>query len=152
LGVIISAFQSETRERVIGAILLRKPKSLGRWDSYAAVITTQRMIFAQITSDMVKEAIEKAKQQAKAEGKGFLGQWSAQLGATFNYIQKYLSMEPSAIISETPGNFYIENGAIRDIKIEVVWEAYHEMTGQRLPAKSNGGSNCKMGSSAVPKK
>jgi hypothetical protein len=118
LDVIISAFQSETRERVIGAILLRKPKSLGRWDSYAAVITTQRMIFAQITSDMVKEAIEKAKQQAKAEGKGFLGQWSAQLGATFNYIQKYLSMEPSAIISETPGNFYIENGAIRDIKIK----------------------------------
>ena len=70
----MTAFQGETRERVIGAFLLRKPKSLGRWDSYAAVLTTRRMIFAQITKDMVNRAVEEAKQRAKAEGKGFLGQ------------------------------------------------------------------------------
>jgi hypothetical protein len=114
----MSAFQDETRERVIGAILLKKPKSMGRWDTYAAVITTRRMIFAQITKDMAKRAIEEAKQKAKAEGKGFLGQWSAQLGASFNYAQRYLNMEPSDILSETPGNFYIENGAIGEIKIK----------------------------------
>jgi len=114
----MTAFQGETRERVIGAFLLRKPKSLGRWDSYAAVLTTRRMIFAQITKDMVNRAVEEAKQRAKAEGKGFLGQWSAQLGATFGYVQRYLSMEPSAILSETPGNFYIENSAISEIKLK----------------------------------
>ncbi len=114
----MSSFQDETRERVVGAILVRKSKSLGRWDSYAAVLTTRRMIFAQITKDMMKRAAEEAKQRAKAEGKGFLGQWSAQLGATLGYVQRYLSMEPSAILSETPGNFYIENSAIREIKLK----------------------------------
>jgi hypothetical protein len=91
---------------------------MGRWDTYAAVITTRRMIFAQVTKDMIKRATEEAKQKAKAEGKGFLGQWSAQLGASFSYAQRYLNMEPSDILSETPGNFYIENGAIREIKIK----------------------------------
>jgi hypothetical protein len=114
----MTAFQGETRERAIGAILLKKPKSMGRWDTYAAVITTRKMIFAQITKDIVKRAIEEARQKAKAEGKGFLGQWSAQLGASFNYARRYLNMEPSDILSETPGNFYIENDAIREIKIK----------------------------------
>ncbi|MCC6028835.1 MAG: hypothetical protein LM591_01665 [Candidatus Korarchaeum sp.] len=99
----MTAFQGETRERVIGAILLKKPKSMGRWDTYAAVITTRKMIFAQITKDMVKRATEEARQKAKAEGKGFLGQWSAQLGASFGYARRYLNMEPSDILSETQG-------------------------------------------------
>jgi len=106
-------------EKVLGVLLLRRPKSLGRWDSFAAVLTNYRMIFAQITADMVKEAVEQAKKQAKAEGRGFLGQWSAQLGATFGYVNRYLSMEPSQILSETPGNFSVNNSAIREIKLKL---------------------------------
>jgi len=101
----------------MGVMFLRKPKSLGRYDSFGGVITGKRMIFAQITSEMLKDAINMARDKAKAEGKGFFEQWADQLSASFGYVQKYLTMEPSAILSETPGNFDIDNSSIREIKL-----------------------------------
>lgn len=58
-------------ESVLGVLALRKPKSLGRYDSFTGVLTNQRIIFAQTTSEMLKQASQTAKEQAKAEGKGF---------------------------------------------------------------------------------
>lgn len=107
-------------ESVVGVVPnVRKPRSLGRWDSFALVLTNQRMILAQITSDMVKNAAMVARDQAKAEGKGFFGQWASQLKGTFGYAQRYLQMDPTSILSETPGNFAIENNSIREIKLHI---------------------------------
>ena len=58
-------------EPVFGAIIFKKPKSLGRWDTYTGVVTSQRLIFAQMTSEMLKVAVQQSRDQAKAEGKGF---------------------------------------------------------------------------------
>jgi hypothetical protein len=106
-------------EATVGVILFRKPKSLGRWDSYTGVVTSQRLIFAQMTSEMIKAAAQQSRDQAKAEGKGFFGQWSDQLKATGGYSQRYLTMLPQAILSETPGNFELYNNAISEIKVKV---------------------------------
>ncbi len=106
-------------EKALGVILLRKPKSLGRYDTFTAVVTGQRMIFAQMTSEMLKDSIQAARDQAKAEGKGFWGQWEEQLRASFSYSQRYLSMDPAAALSETPGNFAVNNDAIREIKLNL---------------------------------
>ncbi|MDW8034983.1 MAG: hypothetical protein RMI85_00825 [Candidatus Korarchaeum sp.] len=121
------SFPSDNSEKVLGVLLLRKPKSLGRYDTFAAVLTTERMIFAQVTSIMLKEAIEKAKREAKAEGKGFLEQWTAQLRASLSYVNKYLLMKPSQILAETPGNFDIKNDEIGRIKLRLSkWENVNE--------------------------
>lgn len=106
-------------EKALGVILLRKPKSLGRYDTFTAVVTGARMIFAQMTSEMLKDSIQAARDQAKAEGKGFWGQWEEQLRASFSYSQRYLSMDPAAALSETPGNFAVNNDAIREIKLNL---------------------------------
>jgi hypothetical protein len=106
-------------ERPVGVILVRKPKSMGRYDTWAAVITNVRMIFAQITSQMITNASMQARDQAKADGKGFFGQWGDQLKATFLYSQKYLSMEPNAIQAETLGNFALDNRGISEVKIKL---------------------------------
>jgi hypothetical protein len=106
-------------ENILGVMLLRKPKSLGRYDSFTGVVTTHRMIFAQMTSDMLKEAVKMAREQAKAEGKGFWGQWSDQLKASFAYSQKYLTMVPSAILAETQGNFAVDNNTIHEFKMKL---------------------------------
>jgi len=71
-----------------------------------------------MTSDMLKDAAMQARDQAKAEGKGFWGQWSDQLKASFSYTNRYLSMDPAAIIAETPGNFAIDNNSISEIKLK----------------------------------
>ncbi len=110
--------QRTNATQTIGAIALRRPKSFGRYDSFTGVLTTEQFIIAQMTSDMVKDAAMQARDEAKANGKGFFGQWSEQLKASFGYTKKYLTMEPAAIIAETPGNFAIDNNSISEIKLK----------------------------------
>jgi hypothetical protein len=107
-----------SQEPIVGVILLRKEKSLGRSDTFTGVLTSQRLIFAQMTSEMLKAAAQQARDQAKAEGKGFFGQWGDQLKATYGYARKYLTMAPQAILAETPGNFELGNSTISEIKIK----------------------------------
>jgi hypothetical protein len=106
-------------EATLGVIVFRRMKSLGRYDTYTGVVTSQRLIFAQMTSEMLKTAAQQSRDQAKAEGKGFFGQWSDQLKATFGYSKKYLTIPPQAILVETPGNFALYNNTISEIKVKV---------------------------------
>ena len=106
-------------ETTVGVILFRKMKSLGRWDTYTGVVTSQRLIFAQMTNEMLKSAVQQSRDQAKADGKGFWGQWGDQLRATWGYSQRYLTMPPQAILAETPGNFELYNSTISEIKVKV---------------------------------
>ena len=121
--------QAQTGEATLGVILFRRNKSLGRYDSYAGVLTTQRMIFAQLTADMINQAAQQARDQAKAEGKGFFGAWGDQLKATFGYIKKYQNIPPDAIIAETPGNFAIYNSTINEISVHL--KGQHDNDGPR---------------------
>jgi hypothetical protein len=106
-------------EATVGVILFRKSKSLGRWDTYTGVVTSQRLIFAQMTNEMLKTAVQQSRDQAKAEGKGFFGQWSEQLKATWGFSQRYLTMPPQTILAETPGNFELYNNTISEIKVKL---------------------------------
>ncbi len=115
-------------ERVIAVIpTLKKMKFLSAWDLYAMVATESRIIFAHITKEMVNQAIKEAQEKAKAEGKGFFGQWGAQLNTSFFYTQKYRQMTPEAVMREQPDNFAISLGDVRKVN---VW--------QRTPAGQKG--------------
>lgn len=119
---IQSASQAENAvkaEPVLCVLMLRKTKSLGRYDSFSGVLTGQRLIFAQMTGDMIKAAVKQAREQAKAEGKGFFGQWADQLKASASYAQRYYSMDASAALSETQGNFAIQNNSVSEIKLKL---------------------------------
>ena len=96
---------------------LRRPVSLVKADSCVMVVTNRRMIIAQLTSQAMTDMAMQARERAKSEGKGFFGQWAEQLKGTFSYAEKYRSMEPSAIMAETSGNFALENNDIAQIKI-----------------------------------
>lgn len=106
-------------ENVIGVMLLRNPKSMGRYDTYTGIVTAHRLIFAQMTSEMLNRAIQAARDQAKAEGKGFWGQWEEQLKASYGYINRYLHMDPNVALAETPGNFFVNNTDITELKIKI---------------------------------
>jgi len=106
-------------EKMLGLIpVLKKPKSFGRWDNYALIITDQRAIFAQITGNMVKEAAAEAQRNGKEEGKGFLSRWADQLKATMAYSERYWNIPPNDAFNENPGNFAIPNQDIKQIKIK----------------------------------
>jgi len=45
-------------EPTYGVIVFRRMKSLGRWDTYTGVLTSQRLLFAQMTNEMIKSAAQ----------------------------------------------------------------------------------------------
>ena len=87
--------------------------------TYSIIITDWRLIFAELTKERITAMVNQARDAAKAEGKGFFGQWGAQIGTSFNYHQVYWEMAPEAALAETPGNFAIERTAFKGAKFKV---------------------------------
>lgn len=109
----------QAAERVLCTVSnLKRPRSLGRWDTYSLAVTDRRMIFALLTGDQIKEAIKEAQQKAKSEGKGFMQQWASQMNLGTNYAQRYLGMDPGNIIRENSANFTVDNSLVLRIRIE----------------------------------
>ncbi len=105
-------------ERLVGVVpLVRKQKSFGRMDTYTLILTESRMVFAQLTNDMMKRAAAEAQRKGKEEGKGFLARWGDQLKACMSFADRYWQMSPEAALSETKGNFALPNSSIRKVKV-----------------------------------
>jgi hypothetical protein len=84
-------------------------------DNYTLVVTNQRILFATLTKEIMQQQVELAREAAKAQGKGLLSQWGAQL--TTNVGQHYYQMDPQAILAEHPANFFYLNSQIRSVHI-----------------------------------
>lgn len=85
---------------------------------YILVLTDRRVIFARITSEMMKQLVSDARDDAKSQGKGFMGQWGAQLTAYAKFAERYSRMHPDEILAETPENFAIDRSTIRKAKLK----------------------------------
>ena len=66
----------------------------------------------------MNQAVRTAREQAKAQGKGFLGQWGAQLGWLEVLRRQYLSMSVQAIRSQYPGGFFIANAQVSRVRFQ----------------------------------
>jgi hypothetical protein len=85
--------------------------------SITLVLTNYRVIFAMQTNEMLQEQVRQARAEAKGDGKGFFGQWGAQLSAGSTYYQH---KSPEAILAEQPGNFFIPHNQLRKVKFHVI--------------------------------
>ncbi len=99
---------------------VKKSKFLGRWDTFNVAVTGERCLFARLTSEMAKKAVEEANKQGKAEGKGFMARWGEQLQASLSYGNRYLGMAPDDILKENADNFALSNGDIERIEFREV--------------------------------
>jgi hypothetical protein len=96
-------------------------KMLGAaWDTFTIVITPRRMIFAQLTQERLNAAIADANAKARADGKGFLGIMADQLAVSFGYGRRYETISPDTALSETPGNFALDNQQISAISLTLI--------------------------------
>jgi hypothetical protein len=106
-------------EKVIGVIPLARTKTgMFSTKTYTLVVTDLRLIMAEATSQVMKALTEEARAAKKAEGGGFFGQWGAQIAASLHYADRYLAMDPEAIVAETPGNAVLTPSEVRGIKVE----------------------------------
>lgn len=107
----------ERAEPIVAALPgLNRRKGLFGSQSFNLFITPERMIFAQVTSEMLKQAADQAKQNAKQQGKGFFGQWGAVIGANKFLLDRYQCMPIENILVENAENFFIMNQQVRAIK------------------------------------
>jgi hypothetical protein len=90
-----------------------RKKNMLSAEGFNIIVTGQRMIFAQMTSQMVQEEAKR-----KAAGKGFFGGMAAGMGAGFDLWKRYLEMPPEQALRENPGNFDIPLNQIRRIKFD----------------------------------
>jgi len=105
-------------ERIASVIpLVRKPKSFGRSDTYTLVLTDSRMVFAELTGDMMKQAAMEAQQKGKEEGKGFFARWGDQFKATMTFSERYWQMSPDEALAENPRNYAVQNSSVKKIKV-----------------------------------
>ncbi|MCB2171606.1 zinc ribbon domain-containing protein [archaeon] len=95
----------------------QKPKSFGRWDAYILLATNQNLIIVQLTKDMVNQSIKKAQDAAKAEGKGFFGQWAAQLGTSFDYAAQYNGWTKDQLLAEIPNALVLPHSSVTQVEL-----------------------------------
>ena len=86
-------------------------------ESFNLIVTPSRLIFAHVSRQLMNQAVEESRRTAKEQGKGFFGQWGAQLGWLRLICQQYETMSPDAILTELPGSFAIPTAQIRRIRI-----------------------------------
>ncbi|WP_342306031.1 hypothetical protein [Methanolobus sp. ZRKC5] len=107
-------------DEIIGIVPnMKRSKMLGlSYDSFTLVATPDTTIFAKVTNDVMKQVVKESRDQAKAEGKGFFGQWGAQMKGSFRYAERYAGMSAQAALAENEANFSIPNAGISSIKIK----------------------------------
>ena len=112
-----SPAQPASGESIVGIIPnVGIKKGLFKADAYNLVLTPQRLVFARLTSEMLKEASSEAKEQAKEQGKGFFGQWGAMISSNSSIVDRYLQMPVEAILAENPDSFSIPLAEIKKAK------------------------------------
>ena len=83
---------------------------------YTLIVTDRRLIFAELDQKRVTATVSTARDSAKAEGKGFFGQWGAQLKSSTSYHDAYWQMSPDAALTEMPGNWAVERSGYQGAK------------------------------------
>jgi hypothetical protein len=97
-------------ETLIGIIpSASRKKNLFTMESFNIIVTNQRMIFAQMTNEMIKA------EAATYKGQGIKGVFKA-MGAGGNIWQRYQQMPPDQALAETPGNFGLYLNQVRKVK------------------------------------
>lgn len=85
---------------------------------FILMLTERRVIGVFITNQRMKQLVLDARDSAKAEGKGFFGQWGSQMGAYSALAESYLSVPPEQALAEAAENFAIERAAIVKAKLK----------------------------------
>jgi hypothetical protein len=99
---------------IIGGLAQQKGFSARQ---YNLVVTQQRLVFTRLTDQMLRAAMDQSKQEAKAEGRGFFGQWGAMFKANAKVCERYYQMPIDMIIQENPDNFVVYPQQVRRVRI-----------------------------------
>jgi zinc ribbon protein len=111
---------------------------MGR-ETLSLILTPVRLVFLPVTTQQMNDAVRAARQQAKDQGKGFFGQWSAQLAWIGVLCEQYRATPLDALIAQHPGSFFILNGQVSSIRLKDRLDRETNRTQQQMTIQSVGG-------------
>ncbi len=88
---------------------------MGR-ETFNLILTPARLVFVPVSSQEMKDAVAAANEQAKREGRGFLGRFAAQMAWVDVICQGYRAIPLDAVLAQHPGSFYILLGQVSRIR------------------------------------
>jgi len=128
--------RTQAREDAILGIIDSVQRSSGfmgiKKESFNLIVYADRLLFAAVSKQMANEAVQQARQSAKSEGKGFFGQWGAQMGWMKVICEQYRTMTMSEILASYPGSFCIDNAHIKRIRFRLVSDAENNRHEQEM--------------------
>ena len=108
-----------TGEQVLGVIAgLNKSKGLFSVQSWNLIVTRQRLVFVLMTKEMMNAAARQTDDQAKAEGKNWMGRLAARFGWLQLMVDKYAALPVDQSLAENPENFVLLPARIKKVKLE----------------------------------
>lgn len=107
-------------ESIIGVIVnASKKKSLFKRTTYNIIVTNKRLLFAELTADMLKQAAKDATEESKAAGENIFKRMAKTATSGFSFHKRYLEMTPEAILAEQPENYALEATQIEKFKTKM---------------------------------
>jgi len=91
-----------------------------RQDAYNMIVTPSRLVFAYVSPELMKQATKQAREQAKQQGKGFLGQWGAQLAWLDLLHRHYHALSIEDILARYAGSFVVQNHQVQKVRYRQV--------------------------------
>lgn len=86
-------------------------------ETFNAVVTDRRIVFALATQEMIKEEGKRRWEESKKEGgSGWASGLWGNMTVGANYHKRYLAIAPDAVLAENPGNFFIDRAQVKWIK------------------------------------
>jgi len=90
-----------------------RKKNLLSNEGFNIIVTSQRMVFALMTSQMIQEEAKR-----NSAGKGFFGGVAAGMSAGYNLWRRYLEIPAEQALLENPENFDIKLNQIHRVKFD----------------------------------
>ncbi len=88
------------------------------------MVTNRRIIFARLTPAIQKQAVDA---QVKEQGGGFLKRMAVAATSGFTMHKRYLTMDPEAIVTETPENWWVDAPGVSQVTVtQGRWETDHD--------------------------
>jgi len=101
-------------EHVLGALPVQWHRNLLSAIQWTIVVTNARIIVARLTPEIQKQAVDA---KVKEKGGGFLKRMAVAATSGFTLHERYLTMDPEAILTETPENWWVDALGVSQVTV-----------------------------------
>ncbi len=118
--VQIQAPPQPTGEPIVGIISIqRRTGFMGMGtETFNMIVTPLRLAMVAVSNETMKEAVNAAREQARAQGKGFFGQMGAQMAWMDVLFARYRAAPVDVTLAQNPGSFVILNQEVRSVRLK----------------------------------